>query len=173
MRFPSTALLEHETREKTALVLECRESLELPRQPEDDAAVAARLVLDEKNNITPNGSANNIPNKGFLQKEEMGDRMVDNPQKIAHTKIPEIIKNETKNYRAEGVMENTVAPNRKTTKATGRMRTALREPTSSRMSITNSFNNVRENKRLDKPGDKSHVENKSLSPLPSPRDSKY
>ena len=83
-----------------------------------------------------------------------------------------MIRNETKNYRAEGVMENTITPNRKTTKATGRMRPSLREPTSSRMSITNSFNNVRENKRLDIPGDKSHVENRILSPLPSPRNSK-
>ena len=48
MRFPSTALLAHETREKTVPILECRESLELPRQPADDAAVAARLVLAEK-----------------------------------------------------------------------------------------------------------------------------
>ena len=48
MRFPSTALLAHETREKTVLILEWRESLELPRQPADDAAVAARLVLAEK-----------------------------------------------------------------------------------------------------------------------------
>ena len=48
MKFPSTALLAHETREKTVLILERRESLEPPRQPEDDAAVAARLVLDEK-----------------------------------------------------------------------------------------------------------------------------
>ena len=78
-RFPSTALLAHETREKTVLIPECRESLELPRQPADDAAVAARLVLAEKNNITPDGSANHIPNKRFLQKEEVRNRVVDNP----------------------------------------------------------------------------------------------
>ena len=48
MRFPSTALLAQATRENTVLILECRESLELPRQPAEDAAVAARLVLAEK-----------------------------------------------------------------------------------------------------------------------------
>ena len=47
-RFPSTALLAQDTRAKTVLILECRETLGLPRQPADDVAVAARLALDEK-----------------------------------------------------------------------------------------------------------------------------
>ena len=51
-RFPSTALLAHETRAKTVLILERRESPELLSQPVDDAAVAARLVLDEKYRIS-------------------------------------------------------------------------------------------------------------------------
>ena len=89
-RFPSTALLAHETREKTVLILECRESLELTRQPADDAAVRSSSpgVGRKENNITPDGSANQIPYKGFLQKEEVGDRKVGNPQQITHTKTP-------------------------------------------------------------------------------------
>ena len=79
-RLPSTALLALGTLVKTVLILARRVSLELLSQPVADAAVAARLVLNECEIISHNIAVRiRSPIKNLSQEEEMGNRRINSP----------------------------------------------------------------------------------------------